>query len=410
MPPIREDPELSRRARLHSRYVVLTNQLVHAEDPSNAAYTREGDEAGRRGAVQAGPDDVTGAHDIDEWMRAPFHALGLIDPTLQAVGFGAYNDPKAAGFRHAATLYLRRPPHRNSGAAPVLWPGDGTTVTLQTLGEKETPSPYSACPGYEAPTGLPIVANLGDDMSVLNASVVVDGIPVEACIIDADRYVSADAAEQADGRAALGRHQAMIVPRKPLVVAKTYTVTIEATTRTVTSTFRVAARPPTRLKAYNWTITNDHLILLWVPPDDGGLPVSRYYVAIEPGGLRFELPGTASGAKFDYRLRAGPTRATVWAENPAGTGDAIAFGFTVPESVALGAPTTLAPPQPTTTHFLYGAADPSETTTTVDSTPVPSLVSSAPTSTAPTRRTAVNTPVKTTVKSTVKTTVKSPAH
>ena len=384
VPAVREDPELSRRAKLHSRYVVVNNQLVHAEAPANPAYTAAGDDAGRRGAVQAGPDAVTGASDIDEWMRAPFHALGLIDPTLQAVGFGTFDDPSATGFRHASTLYLRRPPHRNDAARPAIWPGDGTTVTLQTLGEKETPSPYPACTGYEPPTGLPIVANLGRDMTVNQASITSDGAAVESCVIDAARYVSPDPAEQAEGRAALAHHQVIVVPRSPLLVNRTYTVTIETTVGAVSSTFHVAPRVPTRLKAYNWTITNDHLIVLWQPPDDGGLPLTKYLVVIEPGGLRFELPGTSRGANFDRRLSAGPTKATVWAVNPAGAGDALTFGFVVPETVAVGAPTTVAPPQPTTTRFLYGPADPSETTsTTIDPNVVPVMVGSAPTTVAP---------------------------
>ena len=113
--PVTEDPSLSVKAAAHARYVSLTGQIVHREDPTNPLYTPEGDDAGRNSNIRASTERLTPRGDIEEWMRAPFHALAVIDPTLRSVGFAAYNNPEDNITAHTSVLYLSRPPIRYVG-------------------------------------------------------------------------------------------------------------------------------------------------------------------------------------------------------------------------------------------------------------------------------------------------------
>src|SRR5882724_10929430 len=89
LPPVTEDPDLSRSDLLHARYSVRNQVLVHSEDPNLPEYTVEGDRAAHasNGAQARSEKDA-----VDQWMQAPFHALGILDPRLKTVGFGLYTD------------------------------------------------------------------------------------------------------------------------------------------------------------------------------------------------------------------------------------------------------------------------------------------------------------------------------
>ena len=235
--PIVENSTLGVGASRHARYVVATGQLVHAEDPQNLQYSADGNLAGSQGLVRATFDIPTPVEEVDELMRAPFHALAVIDPGLRSVGFGAFTDPSAAPFRYASTFALDRAPLRYSNKVRVatrsaIWPGNGSTVTLRTMVDHEEPDPLSACDGYSPPVGLPIVANLGDDLTVTGASVQADGAVVPACVITGDRYTNPDPVVQDSGRSVLRKHAIIMIPRDPLRVGVDYTATIVAGKRT----------------------------------------------------------------------------------------------------------------------------------------------------------------------------------
>jgi len=89
LPRVREDPEWSFRAWLHSRYRMMNypNGLSHDEDLSQPFASLEGREAGRRGNEwvtwfrrNGQPYWPAEEASINWWIAAPFHRLNMIDP------------------------------------------------------------------------------------------------------------------------------------------------------------------------------------------------------------------------------------------------------------------------------------------------------------------------------------------
>ncbi len=244
LPPLAENPTWSQGCLNHARYIVLNRFATHAEDPANPWYTPDGDECGRNGNVVLG--GTTAPADrfaIDSWMQAPFHALGIIDPLLTQVGYGSYRDGTLTG----ATLdIIRGRNYRLAGSAPypVKWPGDGAVVALNHYRGDELPDPLTACPGYSAPTGLPVILQLGAGNivpQVTGTYFAANGVPLEHCVFDQTNYVNPNPAFQSLARAVLAARSAVIlIPRAPLQAGVTYTAAITANGQTHTWSFSVA--------------------------------------------------------------------------------------------------------------------------------------------------------------------------
>ena len=69
-------------------------------------YTVAGNDAGANGNIAASSDATkTDRKFVEQWITAPFHAAGILDPILATSGFGSYR-------RAGATQY--RPPRRST--------------------------------------------------------------------------------------------------------------------------------------------------------------------------------------------------------------------------------------------------------------------------------------------------------
>ena len=346
--PVTEDPSLSVKAAAHARYVALTGQVVHREDPTNPLYTVEGDDAGRNSNIRASTERLTPRGDIEAWMRAPFHALALIDPTLRSVGFAAYNNPEDNITAHTSVLYVSRPPIRYVGGrrqttASAIFPRNGAEIQLRTYEGNEVPDPLTSCPGYQSPAGLPIVANFGDDLPFVSARLTRDGAVLPTCAIDGLNYANDNGDTRAEGRRILAKHQVVLIPKDPLR-AGTYDVEITAGLVTLRSTFRVAPSAPGALNGWKAYVAAETVSLAWNPPDDGGSDLDHYLVSIEPGGLQYQVSGTATGAELRGAVPAGPIAITVRAVNAVGPGRSVSMELTIPVEAAstTTAPTTTA--------------------------------------------------------------------
>jgi hypothetical protein len=107
--------------------------------------------------------------------------------------------------------------------SPVEFPPDGATVNLTTYAGDDYPDPLSACPGYKAPTGVPISIQLGEGYGPdgsLDASsnlITRDGSQIETCLITASSYVGHDKLQTETGKKDLQRiGAAVVLPREPL--------------------------------------------------------------------------------------------------------------------------------------------------------------------------------------------------
>jgi hypothetical protein len=231
----------------HSRYMVKNNEIAHMENKDNPWYTSEGDQAARSsnllGSTSADLKDNTA---IGMWMQGPFHALGILDPRLQQVGFGSFRE-QDGGVQMGAALDVLR---GRSGLPadlqyPVAWPADGASVALNSYIGGEYPNPLSACPGYEKPSGLPIILQVGsgDKTPQVGAHAFRQaGSELEHCIFSETTYTNEDGGAQTLGRNLLGSRDAIVlIPRSPLAPGGTYTVSITVDGRVHTWSFKVSA-------------------------------------------------------------------------------------------------------------------------------------------------------------------------
>ena len=244
-----ETIEWSYGAELHSRYMVKNDYVTHYEDPSNPWYTPEGAEAGGNSNVFVSGSLATADEAaIDFWMTAPFHAISIIDPQLATTGFGSYRQDDG-GWEMGASLDVTRGrgPLPQETNFPLLFPPpDGQTWLLRYWGN-EFPNPLTSCPGYTAPTGPPIMVQLGAGSitpDVLGFTLEADGQPLEGCFFDETSYVNSNPSPQNSGRIVLGNRDAVILmPRQPLAAGKEYTVTLTTSDEIIKWTFSTVSPP-----------------------------------------------------------------------------------------------------------------------------------------------------------------------
>jgi cysteine-rich secretory family protein len=230
--PVFEDPAMSAGAALHSCYM-LFNGITHDEIPGLTGYTAEGDVAGNSGNVAVSTVIDTGVRShIELWMSGPFHAIGVLRSNLQSTGFGKCDLPATPAWHSGATfdvirglVSLPRP------AAPILFPGNGTTTNLDRF-IVETPNPLSFCPGWSAPAGLPIIAMMPEAATSPTATVTGPNGPIEVCVLSAANTIGV--AQQI----LQGDNAVVVVPRTVLAQGM-YNVTVGTTARVVPWTFTV---------------------------------------------------------------------------------------------------------------------------------------------------------------------------
>jgi hypothetical protein len=245
LPPVTENPDWSYGDWLHGRYIVKNDVLSHSEDPSNPWYTAEGSAAGESSNLAAhSANDPPDEWAIDTWMQSPFHAIGMLDPQLWQVGYGSYREADG-GLQMAAGLdILRGLGSLAPGVTfPVMWPGDGTTVSL-TSHWSAYPSPLTSCPDYTTPAGLPIILQLGTgelSPDVTGSSFRQGSTPLAHCVFSELTYTNPDPGQQSLGRGILNARDAVVlVPRDPLTPGAKYAASITVNGQTYTWSFTVS--------------------------------------------------------------------------------------------------------------------------------------------------------------------------
>ena len=251
LPPLTENSVLSRGAELHSLYMVKTDQIMHSEDINQPWFTREGDMAARNGNLAASDwFDASDRWAINYWFSAPFHGLPIIDPHLQAVGFGLYRE-RLGSTLVAATLDIKQGRVDNDPTAsyPVYFPRDGGQTWVLDHKLFEYPQPLTSCPGYQRPSGPPIMLLLGNGNQTPNVTgssfMQVEGnIPLLHCVFDETTYSNPSESAQRTGRFILAQRNAVILmPRQPLLVDRSYVVSITVNGTTHSWQFTAVPRP-----------------------------------------------------------------------------------------------------------------------------------------------------------------------
>ena len=259
LPAVAENAAYSDGDQKHARYMVRNDIVDHTESMVKPWYTPEGAAAGLASNVMGvqGPGSInyyTDEQGIDFWMRGPFHALAILDPKLLQTGFGTFREVgnnTIDDVQMAAALDVNRGLGSvpSSVTFPIKWPSDGTTVNLKSYDGIESPDPLTSCPGYTAPSGLPIILQLGAGNAVASGgpspvtqfSLTEGATPRESCEFDENNYQNPDSNLQNIGQQVLNTRDAIvIVPRNPLTPGATYTVSVTANSQVYTWSFTVS--------------------------------------------------------------------------------------------------------------------------------------------------------------------------
>lgn len=244
LPPVKEDTVFSQGDENHAQYMVMNNIVEHSEDPSRPYYTSAGNTAAQSSNLMMDSSaSVPDQYAIDLWMTGPFHALWMLDPHLANVGFGSYRDI-AAPMQMAAALDVLRGrvyPLPSGASFPVMWPGDHQTEPLTSFAGFESPSPLEKCSGYTAPTGIPILLQIGDGgftPQITQYSLFANGTPLDACEFDETKYQI-----NTIPYSILSMHDAVVlIPKAPLTPGVTYSVSI-------------TDAEPGNQRTYSWSFT-----------------------------------------------------------------------------------------------------------------------------------------------------------
>lgn len=256
----------------HARYMVKNyvdrtdfGLDMHREDKHNQWYTAEGSVAGRTSdVIPPGTIELTDKQAIDVWVAGPFHRLPILNPFLKEAGFGSYSEdgesamalqlrkPSAledsTAFKPAPRSYIIPAQHadedQSSGIVQraVEFPPANATVPLAAFNSGEWPNPLASCPGYKAPTGIPITLQLGGPATpkIQSATLTTNQQQIESCAFDASNYRGDDETQTETGRAVLESYGTIVlIPRARLHSGTSYEVSIVADDKSYRWTFKV---------------------------------------------------------------------------------------------------------------------------------------------------------------------------
>ena len=227
LPRVAQDSAWMDAVAKHAVYLAMTGSMVHGEDAGSPYYSPEGEAAAAKSVLAGGRGALRSDRDlIDGWMTAPFHALHFLEPRLQRIAFASTRGLTGASLSSSAVLDVVH----GLGTKVVIdrtitFPADASTTPLTSF-VGETPDPLTACPGYAAPAGLPLLALFPTAPGRATATLSTGGQQVELCLIDSG-YENPDAAAQRTARTLLTQKNAVIiVPRLPLLAGATYTTRV----------------------------------------------------------------------------------------------------------------------------------------------------------------------------------------
>ncbi|MDX1687677.1 MAG: CAP domain-containing protein [Candidatus Promineifilaceae bacterium] len=249
LPPLLENGTWSAGSLLHSIYMVKTDDIAHSERVASGWYSEEGYQAAVNGNIAATVwNEATAQWAIDYWMTAPFHALPILDPQLESVGFGFHLEESegivAAGTMQILDGIVQEAP--DESIYPVLFPRDGGQTWLRSSSLFEWPRPLTACPGYEYPVGAPIIAQVGTGRNIplfQGSRLTYQGQEVAHCALTESNYTNPVPAEERSGRNALAVRDAIVlIPFRRLELGA-YTATIFVDGEEISWAFEVVERP-----------------------------------------------------------------------------------------------------------------------------------------------------------------------
>jgi uncharacterized protein YkwD len=250
LPVLAVNAAWSSGAANHAHYMVSNDVLASTEVTGTPWYSPAGaTEAANSDLMLSDIVTTTDQQALDFWMAKPFHALRLLDPALLTTAFGSFreDDGPFDPYRMGAVADVRQGLGAIPGSVnfPIRWPDHNTTVYLTSYDGNEQPDPLTSCPGYSAPSGLPILVQVGPGGSsfVVGAHTIRQGnTDLPHCTFTSSTYTnSLDQDLQTLGRQILAASDAIVlIPQQPLVHGLSYTVSVVVNDQTLVWTFHVA--------------------------------------------------------------------------------------------------------------------------------------------------------------------------
>lgn len=230
--PVHQNATLSAADAVHVRYMYLTGQLGHSEDPANQYHTATGNAAAGRSNVAGGFG--TGVSDVgwvNLWMTGPFHEIGVLRPTLRTVGFAA---TAGALGSYAALDVLGDLAAPVPGGWPKSFPSASAAFPFRDYTRNEIPDPLTGCPAVfaRADVSAPLLVSLGPAAgSVGSATATLTDDRTHAapalCVQTESTYRNPDADSTSTGRAILGEsHSIVVFAVGSLIGGSSYTLTV----------------------------------------------------------------------------------------------------------------------------------------------------------------------------------------
>jgi len=224
---------------------LMTGQYAsaHTENPKSKFYTKSGALEGSRSDLLLGGGVGTPLLDIDGWLTAPFHAIGMLRAGLAKAAF-------ASGFVGAG-LDVLGGLNFTPTTKPIMFPGRNVTTNLTGYSGNELPNPLQSCHYPKAakskPVGLPIIVLLPKTPSkALTATLAFPHGGSEGtagrtlCLVDQFTYHSTDKVYGPTGLEILKGDRAVLLFPSGTLKAGTFKVTIHNGPKTtLTWSFKV---------------------------------------------------------------------------------------------------------------------------------------------------------------------------
>ena len=226
LPPIAEDPQRTAMSKAHVYYLANTPSEflvgdyvnLHKENPASPFYSELGAKSGSNIAWASNPSE---AAFIDQWMAAPFHAMGILRENLETSGFAVATG--AAISYYVAALDVFGINYSKQSTKTIVFPGNNSTVRLSTF-YGESPDPREGCgPDWKNFRGLPLFVSFPNPLTRASTGSLTlsDGKTLnpgeELCVVDSFNYATSDAVYGPAGRAKLSNvNMVILIPKLPL--------------------------------------------------------------------------------------------------------------------------------------------------------------------------------------------------
>jgi hypothetical protein len=223
LPPVTDNPAWDQGLQNHfiylektpARYMTGQYASLHTENPASPYYTASG--AKEAASSDLAQDVTTDLGALDEWLAAPFHAIGMLRPDLTQVAL-------AVGHGYGGLDVISGLNGNFQQTAPILYPGPGSTTSLLDFGG-ELPDPTQTCGWQGDEVGLPLIAMLVSSPSrSLSATLSRPSGATESsaaktlCVVDQFTFYTTNTVYGATGLDILqGANAVLLIPRHPLV-------------------------------------------------------------------------------------------------------------------------------------------------------------------------------------------------